>query len=168
MLAKLVPFPPQNSRRPKVAPDRGPIRLDAETWRSRVTRDPPTWDGVSPLYRQESSPTLLDRLYKLTPFLRRRVGGGSLAVAAVRDGTSFPRAFAARAIPANISQEKNQIIIVGGKPPLKNIRKKTSTTNQPTNQTSTTYIKNVCQQPTKILKWNKFSLVLLWGSFKIL
>lgn len=166
MLANLVPFPP--TRLTEAQSRSWPLSDTFGCWNVEVT----CHEGPSRLRRGLTplSPRIpahpLDRLYKLTPFLRRRVGGGSLAVAAVRDGTSFPRAFAARHPRKYLSREKPNYYCWRETTFEEHQNKQTSTTNQPTNQHQHLR-KNVCQQHRQdLVKRNKFSLVLLWGSFK--
>lgn len=135
MLAKLVPFPPKLAE----AQSRSwPWSDTFGCWNVEVTCHegplPPEKGSPCNLAKNPRPPSL-DRLYKLTPFLRR--GGWAVDSWRRRLRSEMEPVFPEhlrRDIPANISQEKNQIIIVGGKPPLKNIRtNKHLPINQPTN-----------------------------------
>lgn len=103
-------------QRPDVAPGPGPKRLDAETWRSRLTNDSLRGNF------SRRNPSRLDLLYKLTPF---RVGrDATLAGEEPVGELAFPGHLGCT---FRLSRENHNYYW----------RKPTSTkTNQPTNQTT--------------------------------
>lgn len=98
----------------KVVPGRGPICLDAETWRSRATNDSPSkWDHRLVEGPPPATPTDCINQH---PFSLRRVWRMDLLDFR---NQFFPNIGGS---PRKSLKRKTKIIIVGGKPPLNNIQ----------------------------------------------
>lgn len=90
----------------KVVPGRGPICLDAETWRSRATNDsPPKWDHrlvegpppATPTDCINQHPFSLRRVWRMDPLDFRNQFSQTLTAA-----------------PVNLSREKPKLLLLEG------------------------------------------------------